>query len=275
MPETPQNVSSPLFTNPLEPYPGLTIDDLNKYLPAIQTVEDMSMTPNNMQEGIFLAKCLDGLKKIPDHTIDLIIADPPEDPWASTDVMGQRMTLQEYYQWNNEWLNESYRVLKNTGAVYLLTHWQYSGMYQSLLSNFFKVQSRITWRRKRQTNANMAQTWINESSDIWFATKTDNFLFNQKAVGMDSNEPIQPEDLIRSNFWVDIPGIPEEAGRLPQNLFEKILKASSFKLNRIVDPFMRMGDVGLACKRHGRRFIGFEVNKDHLLLSMKRIDERE
>ena len=51
------------------------------------------------------------------------------------------------------------------------------------------------------------------------------------------------------------------------------MDASSFKLNWILDPFMRTGDVGVASKSVGRRFIGFEANKDKLLMSMKRIDQ--
>jgi DNA modification methylase len=50
------------------------------------------------------------------------------------------------------------------------------------------------------------------------------------------------------------------------------LDASSFKLNWVLDPFMGIGDAGVACKKNGRRYIGFETNKDHLLLAMKRID---
>ena len=34
---------SSISLNPLETYPGLNIDDLNKYLPAIRTVEDINM----------------------------------------------------------------------------------------------------------------------------------------------------------------------------------------------------------------------------------------
>ena len=40
----------------------------------------------------------------------------------------------------------------------------------------------------------------------------------------------------------------------------------------VLNPFSGLGDVGVACKKNGRRFIGFETNKDYLLLSMKRID---
>ena len=57
--------------------------------------------------------------------------------------------------------------------------------------------------------------------------------------------------------------------------YSKILDASSFKLNWILDPFMRSGDVGVSSKKTGRRFIGFEANKDLLLMSMKRIDQND
>ena len=73
MSDSPQNINSPLFTNPLETFPGLSIDDLTKYLPAIRTVEDMSFSIDQMEEGLFLAKCLDGLKQLPDNSIDLIM----------------------------------------------------------------------------------------------------------------------------------------------------------------------------------------------------------
>tara|TARA_B100001996_G_scaffold274586_1_gene215332 strand:- start:85 stop:912 length:828 start_codon:yes stop_codon:yes gene_type:complete len=274
MAETPENTKAPLFTNPLETYPGLTIDHLNKYLPAIRTVEDITLTKENMVEGIFLAKCLEGLKQIPDDSIDLLIATPPDDPWAAIDGSREPMTLQEYYQWNNAWLIESHRVLKNTGAIYVFTPWEYSGMYQGLITNLFKVQSRITWRKKMLNPANKIQTWDNDTSDIWFATKTDDFLFNQTVVGLKSSEDNDlVDDVIRSNLWLDIPNLPEENGIIPQKVISRILNASSFKLNWVLDPFMGTGDVGVAAKMSGRRFIGFETNKDHLLLAMKRIDE--
>ena len=38
---------------------------------------------------------------------------------------------------------------------------------------------------------------------------------------------------------------------------------------------MRKGDVGVNAKKIGRRFIGFETNKDLILLSMKRIDQKD
>jgi DNA modification methylase len=62
---------------------------------------------------------------------------------------------------------------------------------------------------------------------------------------------------------------------LPTEIINRILKASSFKLNWILDPFARMGSIGITAKKMGRRFIGFEMNKDKLILAMKRIDGEE
>ena len=272
MAESPNKANSPLFSNPMETFPGLTIDDLNKYLPAIRTAEDMVMTNENMAEGMFLTKCLDGLKKLPDQSIDLIITNPPEKFWDSENALGEQKTLQEYYKWNNLWMSESFRVLKNTGAIYLFSPWQYSGMYHSLLSGQFKIQSRITWRNKAVPQKKETKTWTNDTSDIWYATKTEDFLFKQQPVSSNIEESIGYR-VEESNLWIDIPGIAEEEALYSQNIYLKILEASSFKLNWILDPFMILGDVGVASKRSGRRFIGFETNKDNLLLAMKRIDK--
>ncbi len=78
-----------------------------------------------------------------------------------------------------------------------------------------------------------------------------------------------------SNLWLEYftSSSEQEKGDLPEKLLEKILKASSFKLSWVVDPFMRKGSVGVAAKNKGRRFIGFETDQDNLLVSMKRIDQ--
>ena len=61
-------------------------------------------------------------------------------------------------------------------------------------------------------------------------------------------------------------------GDKPEQLIQRILTASSFKLNWVLDPFARSGGIGLITKNMGRRFIGFESEQDKLLMAMKRID---
>ena len=267
----------PIFNNPLDSSPGLTINDLNRYLPAIQTLEDLSMNADEMKEGLFLSEGSIGLKNLPDQCIDLIVTEPPREPWLDIDSRGSQMTLQEYYDWNQNWLSDAQRVLKNTGGIYLISDWYHSSMYYGLLSNNFIIQNRITWHNRSAEKRSISSTWKNQSGDIWFATKNDDFLFDNHAVSLksDRDELIHHRDeRLQTNFWFDIPAVKKQDARYSDKLYAKMLEASSFKLNWILDPFMRNGDVGVSAKKIGRRFIGFETNKDLLLLSMKRIDQK-
>ena len=266
---------SPLFTNPLEPYPGLSVDDLNRYLPAVRKADEIAMTIDTMEEGLFLADALDGLKRLPENSMDLILTAPPVSPWRDIGTHGQKMTLQEYYTWNNKWLQESQRILKSTGAIYLLCSWRFSGMYHALLSDYFRVQTRITWRDRRTGTQNQNPTWFNEIGDIWLATKTSDFVFNKEMIANDKKILDSGNTENMSNLWLEYftMGSDQEKDDLPEMLLSKILQASSFKLSWVVDPFMRRGSVGVAAKSMGRRFIGFETDQDSLLMAMKRIDQ--
>ena len=266
---------NPLFTNPLEPYPGLSVDDLNRYLPAVRKADEIAMTIDTMEEGLFLADALDGLKRLPENSMDLILTAPPVSPWRDIGTHGQKMTLQEYYTWNNKWLQESQRILKSTGAIYLLCSWRFSGMYHALLSDYFRVQTRITWRDRRTETQDQNPTWFNEIGDIWLATKTSDFVFNKEMIANDKKILDSGNTENMSNLWLEYftMGSDQEKDDLPEMLLSKILQASSFKLSWVVDPFMRRGSVGVAAKSMGRRFIGFETDQDSLLMAMKRIDQ--
>ena len=272
----------PLFVDPLEVSTGLSIDDLNKYLPAIQKVADLTMTANKMKDGVFLGLALNGLEKVPNNSIDLIIATPPESPKHNPQDRGEIMTLTEYFEWNESWLKESLRVLKPTGAIYLNCGWALSGMYHSILNRLFHIQTRITWQDSSLKDKPNQKTWLNRTSDIWFATKTNEFMFNQE-VATDKFENSSSNELIensKTNLWSDIMDVQigktvKIDGDKPEQLIERILNASSFKLNWILDPFTRSGGIGVISKKMGRRFIGFESDKDQLLMALKRIDREK
>jgi len=271
-----EGYETPLFSNPLEPVSGLTISDLNKYLPAILKTDDIVMTSDSLFEGLFLADALDGMAKLPENSIDLLITAPPELPRMGADTLGQKLTLQDFYQWNRDWLKEAYRVLKTPGSIYLATNWHYSGMYQSLLSDFFQIQTRISWRNKNQNQGKHSKVWKNEAADIWFATKSSDFMVNEAYLGKNFTEEMTRSPL--TNFWSDLALLSDITKNeyddfIPEQVVERIIRASTFKLSWVLDPFVKNGATGVQAKKLGRRFIGMEPEQDQLLISMKRIDQ--
>ena len=149
-----------------------------------------------------------------------------------------------------------------------MTNWQYSSMFHSLLNNIFKVRSRIIWRN-RSSKVENKKGWIDDTSDIWYATKSNEFIFLKND---ESKIDINNINHSNSNLWVDIPRRLDKNSKYSQKLYLRMIKSSTYKLNWVLDPFMSIGDVGVASKVSGRRFIGFEKDKDSLLLAMKRIE---
>ncbi len=87
----------------------LTVKDLNRYLPAMKTNEDMKWG-NKLREGLFLSDPIDGLANIPDESIDLIVTEPGSQP-KNNSLSGKSPTFTNYIDWVDGWLEESKRVL--------------------------------------------------------------------------------------------------------------------------------------------------------------------
>ena len=77
---------------------------------------------------IYNEDCLDGLKKLNDNSIDLIITSPPYNlgkqhhtgnkRFKSYNEYNDNMPEELYQQWQIEILNECYRVLKDDGSMW-------------------------------------------------------------------------------------------------------------------------------------------------------------
>ena len=113
---------------------------------------------------------LKGLKKIPENSIDLIITEPPSFPIIKANEPGNNLTINEYLDWNQNWINDSYRILKDTGSIYMICDWRLSGMYQSILNQKFNIQTRISWKNEAKEKSNNT-IWIDKLYDVWFASK--------------------------------------------------------------------------------------------------------
>jgi len=41
---------------------------------------------------------------------------------------------------------------------------------------------------------------------------------------------------------------------------------------RVLDPFMGSGTTAVACARHGREFVGYEINESYCAIARERVD---
>jgi site-specific DNA-methyltransferase (adenine-specific) len=78
-----------------------------------------------------------------------------------------------------------------------------------------------------------------------------------------------------SNVWIYEPETGEHPTQKPVSLCENIIKHSSNAKDTVLIPFVGSGSEIVACKRLNRKYIGFELNKNYVNLTKKRIDNTE
>lgn len=93
---------------------------------------------------IITGDALEELQKMPDESVDLIIADPPY--WK---VVNEKWDYQwgkehEYVAWSQRWFSEAYRVLRKGGSFYLFGYFRMlSLLLQPLQMNGFELRQQI------------------------------------------------------------------------------------------------------------------------------------
>lgn len=260
---------------------------------------EVGITPpsyNNEATGLFLGDLLNVLPQLPDHSFDLVIADPPYNLGVDFGNNRDRWSEADYLRWMEQWISEIPRVLSSTGSVYICCDWKYSGAYQQVLIKAgLTIMTRITWKREKGRGAKA--NWKQNMEDIWFAVADpDNYTFNlddvklRKKVIAPYRENGKPKDWVEeesgerfrmthpSNIWTDftVPfwSMPENTPhptQKPEALIERIVLASSIKGDTVLDLFSGSGTTSVVAKRLGRSYLGIEMNPDYVRYGLKRL----
>ena len=68
---------------------------------------------------IILGDCIQGMKKLPSNSFDIIIADPPYNIGKNFGNNFDDYSLEEYIAWSKKWIRECRRLLKDTGTMFV------------------------------------------------------------------------------------------------------------------------------------------------------------
>jgi site-specific DNA-methyltransferase (adenine-specific) len=65
--------------------------------------------------------------------------------------------------------------------------------------------------------------------------------------------------------------LPDDSPQLPVSLLEPIVLAASRPKQLVIDPMCGTGTAGIACLKHGRRFLGFDCRPDIVKIACRRL----
>jgi len=235
---------------------------------------------------------------LPSRFVDLLFIDPPYNLAKTFNTRSFRqVSIEEYMQWMDSWLQKMIRLLKPTASIYICGDWRSSSAIHLLCERYFIVRNRVTFEREKGRGAK--RNWKNNSEDVWFCTVSDRFTFNAEAVRLKRKviapyrEDGKPKDwkeekdgryrlTYPSNIWTDITipfwSMPENTPhptQKPEKLLAKIILASSNEGDVVFDPFAGVGTAGVVAKKLRRKFVMVETDEEYCFYALKRLDMAE
>lgn len=236
--------------------------------------------------------CIEGMKKIPKNKVDLIITDPPfaidfkatkanYNRTASRVMAGYNEIKQEdYYQFTLDWIGEAFRILRESGSMYVFSGWNNLKEILNALSEVgFITVNHIIW--KYQFGVVTKKKFVTSHYHCLYVCKNERkrkfFPFSRFNQGEKTSDGRSlhykdKEDVweIKREYWT---GDDKTPTKLPRELIEKILLYSSKKNDIVLDPFLGSGQVAVVSKSLGRRYLGFEIVKDYYNFAKKRLEK--
>ncbi len=210
-------------------------------------------------DRIYNEDCLEGMKRLPDNSIDAIITDPPYCLGLSSN--GVKPSAADYSLIKPFWtavFAQFKRVLKPGKYIYLFTDWR---TYPRIFDWFraeFDMKNLIVWDFE----------FIKCGYFYRFSHELIMFGINGKgARQFASNE----RDVWRLPSY-KVPKRQHPAQK-PVELIEKMIVNSTAEGELVLDAFMGSGTTAVAAINTGRHFIGFELSEEFHALCERRIAE--
>jgi site-specific DNA-methyltransferase (adenine-specific) len=258
-----------------------------------------SVTVDSITGRIIQQDFLETARLLPRGFVDLLIVDPPYNLTKNFNGhIFHSKRSEQYVKWFESALEACERILRPTASVYVCSDWRTSTLVFPVLDAHLHVRNRITWEREKGRGAK--SNWKNNTEDIWFCTRSNEYVFNVDAVKIKRRviAPYRtadgaPKDWRESdegnyrlthpsNIWSDITipfwSMPENTDhptQKPEKLIAKLILASSRENDFVFDPFLGSGTTAVVAKKLRRRFSGVEINQEYCCWAEKRLELAE
>ena len=215
--------------------------------------------------------CLELMKDVEDKSIDLIVTDPP---YLMNYKTNHRKDKSHDFckpilnDLNNEelvinFLNESYRVLKNDSAMYMFCNSNRIDFFKQEVENTgFKIKNIIVWIKNNWTAGDLKAAFGKQYEFIILANKGRASFNGKRITDVWNFDRVCGKEQVHQN-------------QKPVDLLEQCIVKHSAEGDVILDPFMGSGSTGVACKYTNRSFIGIELDENYFNIAKERINNYE
>lgn len=252
--------------------------------------------------------CIEGMRALPDHCVDLIIADPPYNlsksgdwkwdnripllgmggNWNITNENWDNMSLKDYFDFTLAWLAEAKRILKPVGSMWIFGTYHNIGVINVVCQLLgIEIINEVIWYKKNAfPNLSGRRLTASHETILWTHSggKKRNYYFDYEYSknGEFLEDKLKAAGKQMRTVW-DLSNNkkPEELKygkhptQKPIKILKRMIKLSSHPGDIMLTPFSGAGSECVAAKLTDRHYIGFEIEKEYCIISEERLSHTE
>jgi len=223
---------------------------------------------------------------VPDGSIDLIVADPPYGLGKDYGNDSDMRSGDAFLDWTYGWLALAIPKLKPSGSLYIFCTWQYAPEIFVFLKRRLMMVNEIVWDRRVPSMGGTTRRYTSVHDNIGYFAVSKDYFFDLDPIRIPYDavtKKARSRKLFEGSKWLEMGYNPKDlwsVSRLhrqhaervdhptqkPLEIVERMVLASC-----VLDPFMGSGTTAVACARHGREFVGYEINADYHGIAQQRV----
>ncbi len=232
-------------------------------------------------------KSSETMDEIPDYSIHLMVTSPP---YNVTKEYDEDLSLDEYRQLLRNVFQETYRVLASGGRAcvnianvgrkpYIPLH---SCIIEDMLEVGFLMRGEIIWDKAASAGSSTAWgSWQSAANPVLRDVHEYILVFSKESF---SRRREEKEDTISRDEFLELTKsvwtFPAESAQrighpapFPVELPYRLIQLYTFKGDVVLDPFCGSGSTCLAAVQAGRRYVGYDVNREYVQLAEARLKD--
>jgi site-specific DNA-methyltransferase (adenine-specific) len=215
---------------------------------------------------IYNEDCLEGMKRIPNNTIDLVVTDPP---YLMNYRSNRRVKSEKFDYIQNDknsndlisdYINECNRIMKDNTAIYVFCSWHNIDFFKVEFEKHFTLKNILIWNKNNHGTGDLKGSYAPKYEMILFGHKGRTLLREKRVPDVIDCNKISSSKLNH----------PTEK---PIELLELFINNSSDRNSLVFDGFAGSGTTAIACVNTNRNFIGFELDENYHKIACERVAE--
>lgn len=228
----------------------------------------------------------ENMKELPDSSVHLMITSPPYNVSKEYD---DDLSLKEYLQLLKNAFTETHRVLVNGGRACInvanLGRKPYipisDYISQMMLEIGFNMRGEIIWNKAASASPSTAWgSWQSAANPILRDVHEYILIFSKgdyKREKGNKENTISKEQFMEwtKSIWTMNAESARRIGHpapFPEELPNRLIQLYSFTNDIILDPFIGSGTTAISALKAGRKYVGYDINKDYIDLANRRIE---